>query len=132
MRGIGFRFRDGLTGGADQKRRGVKLAGMRAGDKGVQLLDFVDKPVFREEIECAIGHWGLASEPVFREPCEHVIGAERAVFFEQNLKRAFAHRSQLKPRLATGLVRSRDRVFDAMAVIVLMKSDRVRVHDSAP
>lgn len=80
------------------------LARMHAGGESVEPADPMREPLLDEEVERTIGHGRLVSETLLRQPLQHLVGAERPVFFEEDLERAPAHRRQASPGRGRGLL----------------------------
>jgi hypothetical protein len=91
---VGAGFGDAAAQPADQKRRAVGGVGMRAGREGVQPAHLVHEPLLHQEIERAVGDGRLGLEAVIRQPLEDLVGAERAIRFEQDGQRAPSARRQ--------------------------------------
>ena len=70
------------------------MPGMQASREGVQPLQAVGQAVPDQEFQRAIGHGRLVPEPGTGQPLQDVIGAHRAVRFQQDLQRAPPDRSQ--------------------------------------
>ena len=58
----------------------MALARVGTGHKGVQSFDLMDKTVFREKIQSAIGNWRLRSESRVSQKIKNGICAKCAVF----------------------------------------------------
>ena len=97
-------------------------AGMAAGGKGVQPLYAVRKPLIDQELQRAIGHRGLVAKALGRQPLQHVIGAERAMIFQQDFQHAPPHRGQ--PCAVGRAVRLGLRQPFAAAVMMVMGAKR--------
>ncbi len=96
----------------------MHLAGVGAGDIGVQLLYLMGKPMRHQKIQRPVGHrWGRP-QTVLRQPSEHIIGPHRLVFVQQDLQRPATHLGELQLRGRAMCLRSVQRVGDAGAVIM--------------
>ena len=67
-----MRFGHGLAETANHEGRRVIFARMAAGDKRIQTLDFMNKPVFCQKVEGTIGDWWLRAESGLSQQIEHV------------------------------------------------------------
>ena len=72
----------------------MRLARMHAGGKGIQAADAVGQPCLDQKIQCAIGDGGLVAETFGGKALQHVIGAQRAVFLQQDFQHAAADGGQ--------------------------------------
>lgn len=98
----------------------MRLAHMGAGGKGVQALDAVGKTLIDQKLQRAIGDGGLVAEPLGGKAGQHVIGPQRAVFFQQYLQHPLAHRGQ--PRAGGQSDRLGPRQGIAGAKVMVMRS----------
>lgn len=106
------------------------LAGVGAGDKGVQPLDLVSKAVLDQKIQRPVGHGRLRAEPFFAQAVEDVIGAKRAVFLQQDFQHPAAYRGEFQ---AVGLTVSRDSVDTVLnAAVVIMWGKADGIHANHP
>ena len=96
----------------------MRLPRMHAGRKGVKPPDTVGKPLFDEKFERPVGDGRLVAETVFGQPVEHLVGAERAVTFQQDFKRAPPHGRQPHPAFGGQRVGTHQHVVHAMCVIM--------------
>ncbi len=90
-RGLGHR----AAFAADHEGRIVIRAGTGTGDKGVQPLDPVGKPLRNEKRQRAVGHRRLGAHPLAVKPRQHVIGTHGRMGLEQDFQHAAAHRGEL-------------------------------------
>lgn len=99
------------------------LAGMGAGDKGVQPFDPVGEAMLDQEIERPIGDGRLRRETAFAKDAKDFVCAQRAMLGQKDLKHAPAHGRQLQPgRLAMGCG-SVDARRDAVGVVMVFEAD---------
>ena len=67
---------------------------MHTGSKGVQAAHPVRQPVFDQKIQRPIGHRRLVGESILSKSVQHLVGAKRAVLFQQNFQRPPPHWGQ--------------------------------------
>ena len=81
---------------ADQKRRGMVVAGMgmTAGDKGVQTFDPMRQTMFDQIVERAVDTDRCLSQPLFTQDLEQVISPFCVAALQQQFERAPPHRRQ--------------------------------------
>ncbi len=96
----------------------MRLARMHAGGKGIQAADAMGEPVLHQKIQRAIGHRGLIAEPFGRQPLQHIIGPQRAVFLQQDFQHPATHRRQLHPLCQGQRLAPRQHVIGAVAVVM--------------
>lgn len=83
-----------VTYPADQKNRGVILAGMQTGGKGVQPLQAMRQPMLDQKLKRTIGDRRLATKTCLGQPVKHFVSAHRPMRFKQDLQCAPADRRQ--------------------------------------
>lgn len=101
----------------------MAVAGMAAGDEGVQLLDPVYEAVFRQEGQRPIDHGRLRSEAFGAQDVEDLVCPHAAMLLQQNLENPTPHRRQLQPVPPAMIFRRGDGLADAAAVIVVREPD---------
>lgn len=98
----------------------MRLAGVGAGDKGVQTFNPMGKTVTDQKFQCTVSRWWLCP---FSQNIKDFIGPHGAVFFQKNLQNPPARRRQLQPCRAAMVISGGDRFTDAMLVVMSFKSD---------
>lgn len=101
----------------------MALAGMRAGDEGVQPFDAMREAVFHKEIQRAISRGRLGGMALGGENVEDVIGPKRPMLGKQNLQNPLPRRRQAKPRRQTSRFGGTYAVGDAASVVVCLETD---------
>lgn len=92
---------------------------MRAGKKSIAAFDAVDETVFHQKIECAIYGNRRRARHILRKLFDNLIGAQRAMGYEQRAQDLPANRRELLAPLRAYLLRMRKRVLGAAAVVVI-------------
>ena len=113
-RGLGNRVADA----ADQKSRGMCLARMHAGGKGVQALDPVCETLLDKEIQRAIGDGGLIAEALGGKAGQHVISAKRLVFLQQDFQHTAADGSEARAGGCGQFLGPRQSILRAMRMVM--------------
>lgn len=98
-------------------------ARMGAGNKGVQPLDLVGEPVLGQEIQRAICNWRLGGKSSLSQQIEQRIGADRAMFTQQQFKHLSTNRREPQPLVRAPLFRRGQRSFDARTMVVRSKAN---------
>ncbi len=96
----------------------MRFARMHAGGKCVQSADPMGQPVLHQKIQRAISHRRLVPEPLGGKPLQHVIGTQRAMFFQKDLQHPKADRRQLDTLRLRQRLGPRQYVIAAMPVIM--------------
>ncbi len=96
-------------------------AGTGTGDKGVQPLDPVGKPLRNEKRQRAVGHRRLGAQSLAVQPRQHVIGTHGRMGLEQDFQHAAAHRGELHLARRAGGIGGGKRRTHAEAMIMARK-----------
>lgn len=99
----------------------MRLAHVDAGRKGVQPLDAMGKALFHQKLQRAIGDGGLVAKSLDRKPCQHVIGPQRPMLFQQDLQHAPSHGRQTCTIDAGQRLGPDQRILRAMRVVMRRK-----------
>src|SRR5690348_16445763 len=91
---------------------------VHARDESIAALDPMHETLLTQEIEGAIDGDRRRSPAVLGEPVDQFIGAERLMAGEQGLQNTPAHRREALPACGAELLRMRDGIARATAVIV--------------
>lgn len=105
------------------------LAHMGAGGERVQAFDFMGKPVADKEIQRTIGDRRLGAEPFRAQPFQNVIGAKRAMLFQQNLENTPPLRREFQAIAFAILCGGINPFADAIRMVVTVKACGVHVSD---
>ena len=103
----------------------MRLAGMAAADEGVHALDAVDQPVLDQEIERAVDGRRRRAEVLVAQLVEQRVGADRLVARPHQLEHAPAQRREAQVLPGAQLFGRRDRILDAVIVIVAVAAGRL-------
>lgn len=96
----------------------MRRVGVGAGDESIEPFHPMGKAVADQKIQRPICHWWLRAQPLGAQDVKHLIGAHSAMFRQQDLKYATAHRGQFQPLLQALRLSGLDPMGDAGAVIV--------------
>lgn len=99
--------------------------GMGTGNKGVQSLDLVRKPVGHKEFKRPIGDRRLRSETGVTQPVKHFVSAKCAMLLQQDFQRLAPHRREAKLVGCAMRLGCSHSGIDTIGMVVLVKTDRI-------
>ena len=100
------------------------MAGVNAGNEGIQPLDLVGQAICNKKIQRAICDRRLRAKSVFAQPVQDRIRAKRAVILQQYLEHLAPHRRKAKTVSRTTGFGSGKCLAHTCAVIMLRKPQR--------
>src|SRR5882724_3156048 len=90
-------FGSGFANVADQKRHMVRHAWMVAAHVGVDRLQFVDKSIIQQKVQCAIDRWRCGVAAIILEPIEQIVSLDRFLRGSDQFQYLTADLSQAQP-----------------------------------
>ena len=102
------------------------FAGTRAGDIGVQCLDFVGEPGLDQKIESAVGDRGLCAQTSGCQLRQYIIGPQRTVLCQQDFERTPPNWRETQTGRCAMRFGAGQGAFYTRRVIVVLETDRVR------
>ena len=98
------------------------LAGVSAGDKGIQAFDFVNKPVLCQKIQGPICDRRLGPEACLTQQIQYGIGTKRSMLLQQQLQHLSSDGRKAKTSPTTLFLGGLQRPIHAKIVIVQLES----------
>jgi hypothetical protein len=114
-----MRFGHGITQTTNHKCRGVRMAGIHTGRKGVQSFNFMGQTIRNKKVQGSIGDGRLGPKSVLAQFVQNGVGSKGAVFLQQYFQHLATDKRKPQPTLrASGFGRSKRVGYAGIVVMV--------------